>query len=60
MKGDKKHYCDVLIIGSGIAGLSAAITASELGLNVILINKEASLEESNTHYAQGGIVCRSG
>jgi L-aspartate oxidase len=58
MKSDKKHYCDVLIIGSGIAGLSAAITASELGLNVILINKEASLEESNTHYAQGGIVCR--
>jgi L-aspartate oxidase len=58
MNSDKKHYCDVLIIGSGIAGLSAAMTVSELGLDVILINKEPSLEESNTHYAQGGIVCR--
>ncbi len=54
--GDIKHYCDVLIIGSGIAGLSAAITAAELGLDVILINKEPNIEESNTFYAQGGIV----
>lgn len=58
MNSDNKHYCDVLIIGSGIAGLSAAITASELGLDIILINKEPSVEESNTYYAQGGIVCR--
>ena len=57
MSDDGKHYCDVLVIGSGIAGLSAAMTASELGFDVIVINKEASLEESNTHYAQGGIVC---
>jgi L-aspartate oxidase len=56
MKNDRKRYCDVLVIGSGIAGLSAAITASEQGLGVIVINKESSLEESNTHYAQGGIV----
>ncbi len=53
---DKRHYCDVLVIGSGIAGLSAAISAAELGLNVIIINKEKNLEESNTFYAQGGIV----
>ncbi|MGQ9618771.1 MAG: L-aspartate oxidase [Candidatus Aminicenantia bacterium] len=53
---DVKHYCDVLVIGSGIAGLSTAISASELGLNVIIINKEKVFEESNTFYAQGGIV----
>lgn len=58
MKSGKKHYCDVLVIGSGIAGLSTAITASEQGFDVILISKETSLEESNTQYAQGGIVCR--
>jgi len=58
MKNDKKYYCDVLVIGSGIAGLSAAITAAEQGFDVILVNKEASLEESNTRYAQGGIVSR--
>jgi len=57
MNNNRKLYCDVLVIGSGMAGFSTAITASEEGLEVILINKEASLEESNTHYAQGGIVC---
>jgi L-aspartate oxidase len=56
MKGNAKHSCDLLIIGSGIAGLSAAITAAEKGLKIILISKEASLEESNTQHAQGGIV----
>jgi L-aspartate oxidase len=56
VNNDRKHYCDILIIGSGIAGLSVAITAAEQGLKVILISKEATLEESNTHYAQGGIV----
>lgn len=55
--GDKKHYCDVLVIGSGIAGLSAAITAADLGLDVVVINKEPELTESNTYHAQGGIVC---
>ncbi|HOJ71002.1 MAG TPA: L-aspartate oxidase [Syntrophorhabdaceae bacterium] len=53
---DKKHYCDVLIIGSGIAGLSTAINLCESGLNVILITKAKNIEESNTLYAQGGIV----
>jgi L-aspartate oxidase len=56
MNDDRKHYCDVLVIGSGIAGFSAAITAAEQGLDVVVISKEASVEESNTVYAQGGIV----
>ena len=57
MNKDGRHYCDVLVIGSGIAGLSAAITASEQGLDVIVVTKN-SIEESNTFYAQGGIVSR--
>ncbi|MEI6154010.1 MAG: L-aspartate oxidase [Deltaproteobacteria bacterium] len=56
MNKDNKHYCDVLVIGSGIAGLSAAITAADSGLDVIIITKGSTLEESNTYYAQGGIV----
>lgn len=52
------HRCDLLVIGSGIAGLCTAITAAEHGLDVIVINKEPNLEESNTYYAQGGIVSR--
>lgn len=58
MNRDSRHHCDVLVIGSGIAGLSAAITAAESGLDVIVITKETALEESNTYYAQGGIVAR--
>jgi L-aspartate oxidase len=58
MNREGRHYCDVLIVGSGIAGLSAAITASEQGLDVIVVTKQSSIEESNTFYAQGGIVSR--
>ena len=43
MRGDETHYCDILIIGSGIAGLSCAITAADLGLDVIVVTKEDSL-----------------
>ena len=45
---------DVLIIGSGAAGLRAALAASEQA-HVTLITK-TTLTESNTHYAQGGIA----
>jgi len=45
---------DFLILGSGIAGLSLAIKASELGSVMIVTKKEKS--ESNTNYAQGGIA----
>ena len=44
----------VLILGSGIAGLSAAIHFSEFS-DVILLAK-LTLDEGNTRYAQGGIA----
>ncbi|MYG00692.1 L-aspartate oxidase [Candidatus Poribacteria bacterium] len=47
-------WTDVLIIGSGAAGLRAALAASE-NANVTLITK-TTLKESNTLYAQGGIA----
>lgn len=49
-----KHSYDFLILGSGIAGLSFALKASQLGSVAILTKTEA--RECATHYAQGGIA----
>jgi L-aspartate oxidase len=49
---------DFLIIGSGIAGLRAAISLAEAGEVVILT--KADPRESNTGYAQGGIAAAIG
>ncbi|TVR67854.1 MAG: FAD-binding protein [Spirochaetaceae bacterium] len=51
-----RHEFDLLIIGTGIAGLSAAITASEAGLEVGILSKETDAMDTNTRLAQGGIV----
>jgi L-aspartate oxidase len=45
---------DVLVLGTGIAGLSFALRASKHG-RVALITKKSDTE-SNTNYAQGGIA----
>ena len=56
MKKEQPERSDLLVIGSGIAGSSAALEAAKSGLAVTVITKAASAEESNTFYAQGGIV----
>ena len=48
--------CDILIIGTGIAGLSAAIKLAEKNLKILLVTREKKPEITNTHWAQGGII----
>lgn len=51
---------DVLVIGAGIAGLSAAIPLLESGFKVTLVARELSPESSNSFWAQGGIIYPDG
>ncbi len=46
---------DLLVIGSGAAGLSAALEAADLGLTVSVVSKGA-LWEGSTSLAQGGLA----
>ena len=45
------YECDALIVGSGAAGMSAAVTAGHCGLNGIVVEKEPRF---------GGTTARSG
>ncbi len=50
------RFTDVLILGSGVAGLSAALAAAdEPGVEILLVAKDAP-EETATSYAQGGVA----
>jgi len=54
MKQVVEHQSDVLVIGSGAAGLTLALNLAEKS-KVILLSK-GSLSEGSTYYAQGGIA----
>lgn len=49
---------DVLVVGCGIAGGTVALDLAEAGLSVALVTRAPAARESNTWYAQGGIVYR--
>lgn len=46
---------ELLVVGSGVAGLSAAVRATAQGLRVGVVTK-AALEQSTTRWAQGGVA----
>ncbi|WP_068546730.1 L-aspartate oxidase [Thalassotalea crassostreae] len=50
----KQHNCDVMIVGSGAAGLTLALKLANYA-DVIILSK-ASINEGSTYYAQGGIA----
>ena len=51
----KYKKTDILIIGLGLAGITAAITAAKKA-KVTILTKSKSLSSGSTPWAQGGIV----
>ena len=46
---------DLVVVGSGVAGLTAALEARDLGLRVLVVTKDAA-GAGSTRWAQGGIA----
>lgn len=49
---------DVLVIGTGAGGCAAALAAADAGARVLLVTKGRNVRDTNTAYAQGGIIAR--
>lgn len=49
---------EIVVVGAGVAGLSAALAVADAGQDVTLVTK-ADLVESNTYHAQGASPRRS-
>jgi len=52
---NRAHY-PVLVIGTGIAGLTAAFSLANAGIRVLLVTKAVDPADCNTSWAQGGII----
>ncbi|OLZ42047.1 aspartate oxidase [Natrinema saccharevitans] len=51
---------DVLVVGSGIAGCAAALSAAREGADVLLLTKATEPDDASTDWAQGGISTTRG
>src|SRR4030095_10451643 len=59
LKRDSSRSCDLLIIGSGSAGLRAAIEAHDVGAQVLILSKSTK-GDPHTVLARGGIKAALG
>ena len=53
--GRQEAAQQIVVVGSGVAGLTAALEAIDAGHDVTLLTK-SDLAQSNTRYAQGGVA----
>jgi L-aspartate oxidase len=52
-----RHTADVVVVGTGVAGLAAALAAHRAGRSVVVLSKaDQARGVTATHYAQGGIA----
>ncbi|MCM2315336.1 MAG: FAD-dependent oxidoreductase [Thermoanaerobaculia bacterium] len=52
---NRSHH-PVLVIGTGIAGLTSAWVLAQAGVKVLLVTKTSDPADCNTFWAQGGII----
>jgi len=52
---NRAHF-PVIVLGTGIAGLTAAFCLASAGIKVLLVTKTADPKDCNTFWAQGGII----
>jgi succinate dehydrogenase/fumarate reductase flavoprotein subunit len=58
-EGMNSISCDVLVVGAGLAGFTAAVRAKETGANVILVDKSGNeLGERQRTDGVGQLTCR--
>lgn len=55
------HYeqTDLLVVGCGVGGCAAALTAAELGQKVTILTSAKNRNDSNSFWAQGGIIYKA-
>ncbi|HEY6138672.1 MAG TPA: L-aspartate oxidase [Thermoanaerobaculia bacterium] len=51
-----REHWPVLVIGTGIAGLTTSLCLAAAGIKVLLVTKSADPKDCNTFWAQGGII----
>lgn len=53
-----RDHFPVLVVGTGIAGLTTALSLARAGVPVLVVTKAADPADCNTFWAQGGIIYR--
>ena len=56
MRLEDRERCHLLVLGTGVAGLAAALAAAEQGGEVVVTCRGADPATTNTSWAQGGII----